>query len=330
MPISQHDHQSDAPYSAGQTVTSRRNKGSSTLTDLKRKPNISFEFFPPANEAATGTLRDCLHELRELSPQFVSVTYGAGGTTQGRTRRAVANIADDFKLPVAAHMTCVGVPRQQVDLLVQDYADMGVRRVVALRGDSPDGQAFTPHPEGYQDSVELIASIARREDFDIAVGCYPERHPDASSASADLDQLKRKQDAGATRAISQFFFDADVFLRFVDRARAAGITLPIIPGILPVRNFAAVQRIAGKCGTHIPAKMAALLAPLDDSPDQRAAAATSLCAEMCLRLQENEVQDFHFYTLNHANLTRAVCSTLHSETTGDADIAGNADGVIEG
>jgi methylenetetrahydrofolate reductase (NADPH) len=274
-------------------------------------PALSFEYFPPADEPALRKLWDCQTDLESLNPRFVSVTYGAGGTTQDRTLRVVSAFAKKFQTPIAAHITCVGVAREQVDRVLEHYIDAGVRRIVALRGDAAGGSgAFTPHPEGYQGSVDLVRSIARRGDVDIAVGCYPEVHPEAISATSDVEHLKRKQDAGATRAISQFFFDADVFLNFVDRARAAGVTIPITPGILPIRRLSAVERLADRCGTVIPAHVRERLAPLDDDASLRESAGVDLCHELCARLRANGVEDFHFYTLNRADLTRAVCERL--------------------
>jgi len=276
-----------------------------------RKALLSFEYFPPATDVGMSKLRDCQRALSRFEPRFVSVTYGAGGTTQDRTLKVVSRISEEFQVPVAAHITCVGVARAQVDRVIQYYADVGVRRIVALRGDAPGGAAeFTPHPEGYQGSVDLVTSIARRGGFDIAVGCYPEVHPHARSANADVEHLKRKQDAGATRAISQFFFDPAVFLRFVERAREAGVTIPITPGILPVHNLAAVERLAARCGTNIPSWLRDVLGPLANDSGQSELAAVELCREMCATLQANGVHDFHFYTLNRPDLTSAVCSAL--------------------
>ena len=273
-----------------------------------RLPALSFEYFPPADEPGLSKLWDCQADLGSFNPRFVSVTYGAGGTTQDRTLRVVSAFAEEFPTPIAAHITCVGVAREQVDRVLEHYIDSGVRRIVALRGDAAGGAGpFTPHPQGYQGSVDLIGSIAGRGDFDIAVGCYPEVHPEAVSATSDVEHLKRKQDAGATRAISQFFFDADVFLDFVERARAAGVTIPITPGILPIRRLSSVERLAERCGTVIPSRVREILAPLDGDAPQRESAGVDLCHELCAKLLANGVEDFHFYTLNRADLTRAVC-----------------------
>ncbi|MFT5174727.1 MAG: methylenetetrahydrofolate reductase (NADPH) [Gammaproteobacteria bacterium] len=276
------------------------------------KTSLSFEYFPTANEVGMTKLWDCHEELTKLDPQFVSVTYGAGGSTQERTLNVVSRLRAQSAVAVAAHVTCVGVAKAQVDEMVQSYADTGVLRIVALRGDAAGGASeFTPHPQGYQGSVDLVTSIARRGDFDIAVGCYPEVHPHAQSANSDVEHLKRKQDAGATRAISQFFFDPDMFVRFVERARAAGVTIPITPGILPIHSLAAVERMGARCGTSIPSWVRESLAPLESDPQQSQRVAVTLCRELCARLRANGVQDFHFYTLNRADLTGAVCEALN-------------------
>ena len=278
-----------------------------------RKPMLSFEYFPTSNEAGMDKLWGCHEELSNLDPQFVSVTYGAGGSTQERTFQVVSRLCAQSPVAVAAHITCVGVAKAQVDTMLHSYADTGVRRIVALRGDAPGGASqFTPHPHGYQGSVELVTSIARHGIFDIAVGCYPEIHPHAQSASSDVEHLKRKQDAGATRAISQFFFDPDVFVRFVERARTAGVTIPITPGILPIHSLAAVERMGARCGTSIPWVRDAL-APLEGQPEQSQHAAVTLCRELCARLRASGVHDFHFYTLNRADLTGAVCEALNKD-----------------
>ena len=278
---------------------------------LREGLEVSVELFPSASEKAEAGFWRCVRALEPLSPAFVSVTYGAGGTTQARTLEAVARLAREATMPVAGHLTCVGASRRDVDGVVDAYADAGVRRIVALRGDAPkDSDGFRPHPQGYRNAAELVAAIARRGDFDISVGCYPEVHPDATSAQADLDNLKRKVDAGAARAITQFFFDPDVFLRFLDRARASGISVPIVPGILPVHSFANVKRFADACGASVPGWLADLFEPLEHAPELRPLVAATVCAELCTRLRDNGVHRFHFYTLNRPELTASVCHVL--------------------
>jgi len=257
------------------------------------------------------TLWRSIERLAPIEPRFVSVTYGAGGNTRERTHGTVKRVLDETTLTPAAHLTCVDATRDQVDEVARRYYESGVRHIVALRGDPADGTThFAPHPEGYENAAELVAGLKRVADFELTVASYPEVHPDAASAKADLDNLKRKLDAGASRAITQFFFDTDVYFRFLDRVRAAGISEPVVPGILPVTNFAAVQRFAATCGASVPAWMAELFEGLDDSPDTRQLVAASVAAEQCLRLKQQGVTEFHFYTLNRAELTVAICHRL--------------------
>lgn len=284
---------------------------SSGLTPIKGDLAVSFEFFPPKTPAMEATLWRSIERLTCVGPRFVSVTYGAGGSTRERTHATVKRVLEETPLTPAAHLTCVDATREEVNQVARRYHDAGVRHIVALRGDPPEGHGrFSPHPEGYRNAAELVAGLKRIADFDVSVGAYPEVHPDARSAEADLDNLKRKLDAGASRAITQFFFDCDVYFRFLDRARAAGISAPIIPGILPVTNFAAVQRFAATCGTTIPTWMAELFDGLDDSAEVRQLVAASVAAEQCLTLREQGVTEFHFYTLNRAELTLAICHRL--------------------
>lgn len=277
---------------------------------------VSFEFFPPKTPEMEEKVWQCLDLLAPLRPRFVSVTYGAGGTTRDRTHRLVAAIQDRTGIPAAAHLTCVAASRREIDAVAQRYWDAGIRHVVALRGDPPASSvpgvvpAYTPHPDGYATAADLVAGLRRIADFEISVAAFPEVHPEARSAAADLDNLKRKIDAGATRAITQFFFDPDVYLRFRDRARAAGIAVPIVPGILPVTNVAQVKKFAAACGAAIPSAVAARLDGLDDDPEARRAVAIALAAEQCRRLQDGGVRDFHFYTLNRADLTLAICEAI--------------------
>jgi methylenetetrahydrofolate reductase (NADPH) len=283
----------------------------SSVRRLREDMRVSFEFFPPTSDKQEAGLWQCLRTLESLDPAFVSVTYGAGGTTQARTLDVVSRIAAGHEVPVAGHLTCVGASRARVDAVVEAYARAGVRRLVALRGDAPAGaERFEPHPDGYACAAELVAAVARRGDFDISVAAYPEVHPDAASADADLDNLKRKVDAGASRAITQFFFEPDVYLRFLERARAAGITVPIVPGILPVHNFANVKRFATRCGASVPPWLEELFAPLDRTPEVQPLVAATVCGELCARLMDHGVREFHFYTMNRPQLAAAVCQVL--------------------
>ncbi|MCL4114362.1 UNVERIFIED_CONTAM: hypothetical protein GTU68_025724 [Idotea baltica] len=281
-------------------------------TPLRSGAQVSFEFFPPATPAGEANLASCAAQLEPLGPQFVSVTYGAGGTTQDRTQAAVASLATTTDMAVAGHLTCVGATREQVGAVIDDYIATGVNHIVALRGDAPDGQADGSVPGGYGDAAELVAGIRRHVDegIEISVGAYPEVHPKAASAQADLDSLKAKLDAGADRAITQFFFDTDAFLRFLDRARSAGITAPIVPGIMPVTNFTNICKFSARCGTVIPDWMHDLFADLDDAPGVHQMIAATLAAEQCRRLAEHGVNQFHFYTMNRPELTAATCRIL--------------------
>jgi len=271
---------------------------------------VSFEFFPPRTPRMEERLWDTVEKLTPFSPDFVSVTYGAGGSTRERTHATVKRLRRETPLEPAAHLTCVGSPCAEIDAIARRYWEAGIRHVVALRGDPPDGERFTPHPEGYERAAELVRGLRRVADFEISVACHPEVHPDARSAEADLDNLKAKVDAGATRAITQFFFDVGTFLRFRDRVRAAGITVPIVPGILPITNYARTRDFAAACGASIPAGIARLFDGLDDEPQTRQLVAASIAAEQCRRLQAEGVHAFHFYTLNRAELTSALCRLL--------------------
>jgi methylenetetrahydrofolate reductase (NADPH) len=241
----------------------------------------------------------------------VSVTYGAGGSTRERSTKILDQLLSTTKLDAAAHVTCVGATRDELDTLARGWAERGVKRIVALRGDAPDGQTqFQPHPSGYRDAVDLVAGLRRVGDFKIAVGAYPETHPDAASPEADLDNLKRKLDAGASSAITQFFFDAETYLRFRDRVSAAGITQPIIPGILPVTNFSRVVTFSKRCGASIPPWMHELFEGLDEDAETRRLVAASTACELCNALKAEGVSDFHIYTLNRAELAMAICRRL--------------------
>ncbi len=275
------------------------------------QPRFSFEFFPPASPLAEERLWRALRELEGLNPTFVSVTYGAGGTTQERTIRTVERIQNETGLAPAAHLTCVGADRAEIDALAERYWAAGIRRIVALRGDPPkDSTGFRPHPNGYAFAADLVAGLRRVADFDISVAAYPEVHPEAQSADSDLDNLKRKLDAGASRAITQFFFNPEDFLRFVDRARAAGITAPIIPGVLPIANFKRTQEIAASCKAALPAWLPPLFDGLEKQGEVRDPVAVAVAADLCRFLAARGVEEFHFYTLNRADLTAAVCRLL--------------------
>ncbi len=281
--------------------------------------DVSFEFFPPRTEKMAQTLWESVQTLEPLGPRFVSVTYGAGGSTRERTHEQVVRINRETNIPAAAHLTCVQATREEIDEIARPYWDSGIRHVVALRGDPPDGQSrYTPHPGGYANAAELIAGLKAVAPFEISVAAYPEVHPDAVDAQADLDNLKRKFDAGATRAITQFFFEPECFFRFRDKVAAAGIEGEIVPGIMPVMSFASVQRMAGLCGTAIPAWMEGLFAGLDEHPAARQLVSATIAAELSRRLYAGGVRQFHFYTLNRAELSYAICHMLGVRPRGDA------------
>jgi methylenetetrahydrofolate reductase (NADPH) len=272
---------------------------------------VSFEFFPPKTEKMGETLWESIQTLAPLQPRFVSVTYGAGGSTRERTHATLERILDETELTPAAHLTCVGASRHEVDEVARGYWDMGVRNIVALRGDPPEpGAKYQPHPDGYRDAAELVAGLKTVAPFDISVAAYPEVHPDSSSRAFDLENLKRKIDAGADRAITQFFFSADCFLRFRDEAAAAGIDIEIVPGILPVSNVATTRRFAQTCGASIPEWLDELFEGLDDLPSARQLIAATVAAELCGQLYAGGVRCFHFYTLNRAELSYAICHLL--------------------
>ena len=274
--------------------------------------NVSFEFSPPKTPESEEGLWQAIRRLEPLSPSFVSVTYGAGGSTRERTHRTVSRIAQETGLKPAAHLTCVNASRAEVDAVIRDYWEAGVRHIVALRGDPPGslGGAYQPNPDGYANATELTAGIKAIAPFEVTVGLYPQMHPESPSIEHDIDVLKAKVDAGATRAITQFFFDTDAFLRFCDKARRAGVSVPISPGIMPVSNFKGLQRMAGPCGIELPGWLATLFDGLDSDPDTRRLIACSVAAETCARLEEEGFSDFHFYTLNRADLVYAICRVL--------------------
>ncbi len=272
---------------------------------------VSFEFFPPRTEKMEQNLWAAIERLAPLGPAFVSVTYGAGGSTRDRTHNTVSRIIEETSLVAAAHLTCVAATRDEVDDVARRYWNAGIRHIVALRGDPPDDETqYRPHRGGYPQAADLVAGLKRVADFEISVAAYPETHPEAGSPAADLDNLKRKIDAGASRAITQYFFDVDVFFRFVDRARAAGVEVPIVPGILPVTNFAQLVRFSAACGASVPQWMGNLFETLDDDPETRKLVAATVAAEQCRRLQQGGVDRFHFYPLNRADLTYAISHIL--------------------
>jgi methylenetetrahydrofolate reductase (NADPH) len=278
----------------------------------KRPLDISFEFSPPKTRAMEETLWACIAKLAPLKPSFVSVTYGAGGSTRDRTHRTVRRIHEETTLKPAAHLTCVEASRDEVDSVVRDYWEAGIRHIVALRGDPPGsiGGRYEPRADGYRNATELTAGIARIAPFEISVSLYPQKHPESPSIEHDIDVLKAKVDAGATRAISQFFFDIDAFLRFTDKVRKAGVDIPIMPGIMPVSNFKGLQGMSGKSGIPLPDWLGALFEGLDDDPTTRELIACAVAAEMCARLEEEGYGDIHFYTMNRAELTYAICRVL--------------------
>ncbi len=290
--------------------------------DLPGDIAVSFEFFPPKTESMEAVLWESVETLKPLAPRFVSVTYGAGGSTRERTHATVARIARETSIPAAAHLTCVNASRAEIDAIADAYWQAGVRHIVALRGDPPAKDArFVAHPDGYASAADLVAGLRRVHDFEVSVSAYPEVHPEARDAAADLDAFKAKLDAGATRGITQFFFEPETFFRFRDRAAAAGITAEIVPGILPVTNFANLQRMAGPCGTDVPAWMARLFEGLDDKPAARQLVAASVAAEQCRRLYAGGVRHFHFYTLNRAELAYAICHMLGVRPAAPLDLA---------
>ena len=272
---------------------------------------VSFEFFPPRTEKMAETLWESILTLQPLAPRFVSVTYGAGGSTRERTHATVERILKETGLTPAAHLTCVGSSRDEVDAIARDYWDLGVRHIVALRGDPPEpGTRFEAHADGYADAAELVAGLKKVAPFDISVACYPECHPDAASAVADIEHLKRKVDAGADRAITQFFFSADCFFAFRDRVAAAGLDVEIVPGILPVTNVAQARKFAAQCGASIPGWLDQMFEGHDERPAARQLVAATIAAELCGQLYSGGVRHFHFYTLNRAELAYAICHLL--------------------
>jgi methylenetetrahydrofolate reductase (NADPH) len=279
----------------------------------ERHIDVSFEFFPPKDEAMEKILWESVERLAPLAPNFVSVTYGAGGSTRERTHATVKRILSETALTPAAHLTCVAATKAEIDDVVRNYHDAGVRHIVALRGDSVEGAGakYAPHPGGYETSAALVAGIKRiYGDIDVSVSAYPEKHPDSPNVDADIDMLKAKVDAGASRAITQFFFENDLYFRYLDRVRARGIDIPIVPGILPVQNFKAATNFAARAGASIPAWLADRFDGLDNDPATRKLIAAAVAAEQVLDLVDRGVTNFHFYTMNRADLVFAVCHLL--------------------
>jgi len=279
--------------------------------NTQKAPSVSFEFFPPSTDAMQEILWQSIERLASLGPRFVSVTYGADGSTRERTHAAVARIINETSLTPAPHLTCIDASRGEIDEIAQEYWNMGVRHLVALRGDAPkSSESYEPHPDGYAYASDLVAGLRRIADFDISVAAYPEVHPEAESAALDLDNLKAKFDAGATRAITQFFFDTDVFLRFRDDCAKAGIESAIVPGILPITRFPQMERFANLCGTAIPAALRHRFDGLDDDAETRQMIAANVAIEQVRHLESEGIEDFHFYTLNRSELTYAICHAL--------------------
>jgi methylenetetrahydrofolate reductase (NADPH) len=278
----------------------------------RQRLKVSSEFFPPKTEAMEKALWEAVERLAPVRPTFFSVTYGAGGSTRQRTHETVVRLKKETGIDPAAHLTCVGATRAEIDEVAQAYWDAGIRHIVALRGDPPSGMGgkYSPHPGGYANAAELVSGLKKIGDFQISVAAYPEKHPDSRDATADLENLKLKVAAGADRCITQFFFEAEDYLRFRDRAVAAGIAAPIVPGIMPVSNFHAVSRIAGLCGSKVPGWLADMFDGLDEDLETRRMIAATVAGDLCRRLQAEGVDQFHFYTLNRADLTFTICHLL--------------------
>ena len=284
----------------------------STDTDAASRLSVSFEFFPPKTPEMETTLWDSIQRLAPIAPEFVSVTYGAGGSTRERTHATLQRLVAETDLTPAAHLTCVDATRDEVDAVARDYREAGVRHIVALRGDPSDGagSAYTPHPGGYENAAALVAGLRRIGDFEISVAAYPERHPESGDWDTDIDHLKRKVDAGATRAITQFFFDNDLFEAYLERVRAAGITVPVVPGIAPVLNFKQTKSFAERCGASVPDWLGKRFAGLEHDPETRRLVSAALAAEQVHDLVQRGVTELHFYTMNRSALTYAICQLL--------------------
>ena len=309
-------------FSVNQLEEARLALNTPLYADVAGDMAVSFEFFPPKTEKMEDVLWRSIATLSPLGPRFVSVTYGAGGSTRERTHATVARIQRETPLAAAAHLTCVEASKPEIDAVAHEYWAAGVRHIVALRGDMPEaGAGYAPHPGGYENAAELVAGLKRLHPFEISVAAYPERHPDSEHEAADLDNLKRKLDAGAKRAITQFFFEPETLFRFRDAVAKAGIAPEIVPGIMPVSNFAAVRRMSAMCGTAVPGWMGRVFEGLDDLPDARQLVAATLAAELCRKLYAGGVRSFHFYTLNRAELSYAICHLLGMRATRVAQAA---------
>jgi methylenetetrahydrofolate reductase (NADPH) len=302
--------------------------GFSRRSDIGAKIRVSFEFFPPKTDEMEARLWETVTRLEPLQPNFVSVTYGAGGSTRERTGRTIKRILNETSIPAAAHLTCVAATKDEVDAVIAEFAASGVRRFVALRGDPATGvgEVYQPHPGGYLNGADLVAGLKAHGDFDISVAAYPEKHPESPDFATDIEMLKRKVDNGATRAITQFFFDNDLYERYVERARRAGIYIPIVPGIQPVHNFSQVARFASRAGAHVPTWLAERFEGLENDPQTHALVASAVAAEQVLDLVDRGVSDFHFYTMNRSDLVVAICHMIGVRATAPAEktLAGSA------
>ena len=285
-----------------------------------RRPNVSFEFFPPKTPEMETALWEAIRRLEPVDPTFVSVTYGAGGSTRERTHATVKRLVEETALKPAAHLTCVSATKDEVGDVIRGYWEAGVRHIVALRGDPAGGigTAYEAHPQGYQSTAELVAGIKRIGDFEVTVSAYPEKHPEAASLDADIDALKAKVDAGATRAITQFFFDNDVYFRYLDKVRAAGVDIPILPGVVPVQNFRQTANFAAKTGASVPAWLTERFEGLENDPATRRLVAAAVCAEQVIDLIVRGVGALHFYTMNKADLVYAVCHLIGARAPANA------------
>src|SRR5258708_5895589 len=291
-----------------------------------RRLRVSFEFFPPKTAEMEQTLWEAINRLAPLAPNFVSVTYGAGGSTRERTHATVKRILGETMLVPAAHLTCVGAVCAEVDTVIHNYPAAAVRHIVALRGDPLGGigERYAPHPGGYRNAADLVAGIKRIADVEVSVSAYPERHPDSPTVEADIDMLAAKVDAGASRAITQFFFENDLYFRYLDRVRARGITVPIVPGILPVQNFKQTKNFAARCGTSVPDWLAERFDGLENDAATRKLIAAAVAAEQVIDLLDRGVTDFHFYTMNRADLVYAVCHLLGLRPGKEVEVPGHS------